>query len=224
MSEPSAGGRLLGHLRARILSGLAVLVPLVVTLWVLRGILRFVGGLILPLFGTVLTSWPPLAREAVAAAVVLVALYLLGSVTRLVVGRRLLALGEGIMLRVPFARVIYRGSKQVLESFQSARPEQFRSVVALDFPKEGSQSIGFVTATLGPDQTDPLITVFVPTTPNPTTGFLQVVPRSQTRKLDIPVEDAIKTVMSLGVLGPELLASQLGGFGVEGLDGLDGPG
>jgi len=186
-----------------------VLIPLVITLWVLRAILGFVARLALPLFGDALMAWPPLAREALAALLVLAILYVVGEITTLVVGRKLLGLGEAVLLRVPFARVIYGASKQVLESFGSTRPAQFRSVVAIDFPHPGAQSIGFITNTLDATDADPLVSVFVPTTPNPTTGFLQILRASQVRVLDISVEEAVKTVMSIGVLAPATLSAAI---------------
>lgn len=217
MTEATAPrGSIFGHVRARVLSGLVALIPLVLTFWVLRALLRFLAGLTLPLFGSVFADWPLLAREALAVLALVGALYVLGEVTALVVGRRLLNLGEKVLLRVPLARVIYGASKQVLESLQTTRHPQFRSVVAINFPSGGLQSIGFLTGTLAELDGEQLVTVFVPTTPNPTTGFLQIVPASRLTKLDITIEEAIRTIMSLGVLAPDglgrALATDAGGL------------
>ncbi len=210
MTEATAPrGSISGHVRARVLSGLVVLIPLMLTFWVLRSLLRLLAGLTLPLFGGVLANWPLLAREALAVAALVGALYFLGEITALVVGRKLLGVGEAILLKVPLARVVYTASKQVLDSFQTTRQTQFRSVVAIDFPSAGSKSIGFLTGTMAGVGDERLVSVFVPTTPNPTTGFLQIVPASKVTTLDITVEEAIRTIMSLGVLAPEGLGEAL---------------
>ncbi len=209
MTESPPARSMLGRLRARVLSGLVVLVPLFLTIWVLRAILRFLASLTLPFFGTALAAWPPLAREALAALIVLAVLYVLGEITAMVVGRRLVGLGEAMLLRVPLARVIYGASKQVVEAFQTTQASQFSSVVAIDFPQPGFRSLGFLTGRLDRPGSDPLVTVFVPTTPNPTTGFLQILPASQATELDMSVEDAIKMIMSLGVLAPKDLGPTL---------------
>ena len=211
MSAPSReqGASLLGHIRTRMFRGLAVLVPLVVTLFVLRLLLGFMAGLMSPIFGRAFETWPWLLREAIAVSVLVVGLYVIGEITTLVVARKLLGLGETLLLRVPFVKVIYRAAKQVVEAFQTPRAKQFKGVVAVRFPHADMYSLGFLTGTVSGRDGESFKTVFVPTTPNPTTGFLQIVPESQVTPLEITVEEAIRTIMSLGLLVPPGLADMI---------------
>lgn len=183
-------------------SGLVAVVPIVVTVAVLRFLFSATSSVLLPVVTPAAEEWPPWAHAALSFAILLGAIYLVGEVATNLVGRRLLGLVESLVLRVPFVKVIYSASKQVAAAFQGRKARAFRSVVYVDFPAPGMRAIGFVTG----DMTDPTgtacHTVFVPTTPNPTTGFLQIVPVEKVVKTSYSVEDGIKMIMSLGVLVP----------------------
>ena len=107
------------------------------------------------------------------------------------------------MLRVPFVKVIYSASKQVADAFQNRKARAFRAVVLVEFPGPGMRAIAFVTGDVTDSAGRACHTVFVPTTPNPTTGFLQVIPTDRVEATPYTVEDGIKMVMSLGVLVPK---------------------
>jgi uncharacterized membrane protein len=141
-------------------------------------------------------------RAILSLGVLLVAVYLLGEIAHHVVGRRVLSLGEGIVMRVPLVKVVYSASKQVVAAFQGRGTRAFQSVVYLEFPREGMRAIGFVTSTTRREDGNLWSTVFVPTTPNPTTGFLQLVRDDDMIRTSYTVEEGIKMVMSLGVLVP----------------------
>jgi uncharacterized membrane protein len=134
--------------------------------------------------------------------VLIVAVYVLGEVATNFVGRRLLALAESVVLRVPIVKVVYSATKQVAAAFQGRKARAFKSVVFVEFPSPGMRAVGFVTGELEDASGTPCATVFVPTTPNPTTGFLQVVPLDALVQTSYSVEDGIKMIMSLGVLVP----------------------
>jgi uncharacterized membrane protein len=184
-------------------SGLVVLIPLVVTIAVIRFALLFTSGILLPFLGPALVDWPPLAQSALSLAVLLVVIYLLGEVATHVVGRRVLALGESVVLRLPFVKVVYSASKQVVSTFRGKGSEAFKSVVLVEFPHPGMRSIGFVTSRVKRDDGSTWSLVFVPTTPNPTTGFLQLIPPERVLPAGISIEDGVKMVMSLGALTPD---------------------
>lgn len=191
------------RIRTRMTSGVVALVPLVVTVYVLRLLFGLTAGILLPLIDPAVADWPWLLRAVLSFAVLLVGIYVLGEVATNLLGRRALQLGEAVLLRVPFVKVIYRASKQVVAAFQRPNSAAFKSVVFLDFPRAGVRSVGFLTSTFIGEDGTPWHAVFVPTTPNPTTGFLQILPADQVTVTSMTVEEAFQMVMSLGVLTPE---------------------
>lgn len=191
------------RIKTRMASGLVVLIPLVVTIAVIRFVFNFTSGILLPFLDPALATWPAAARAALSLAILLVTVYVLGELAAQAVGRRVLALGERVVLKLPFVKVIYSASKQVVATFQGEKSQAFKSVVFVEFPHPGMRSIGFVTSQVKRDDGSDWSLVFVPTTPNPTTGFLQLVPPEDVVEANITVEDGIKLVMSLGVLTPD---------------------
>ncbi|HSM62244.1 MAG TPA: DUF502 domain-containing protein [Longimicrobiales bacterium] len=194
------------RLRTRMASGLVALVPIVVTVYVLRLAFAVTSGILLPVIDPAVREWPELWRAGLSLAILIVAVYLLGEIATRTVGRRILGVGEAVLLRVPFVKVVYSASKQVVEAFQSPTARAFKSVVFLEFPRPGTRAVGFVTSSITRPDGSVWNTVFVPTTPNPTTGFLQVVPEVDLEKTDMTVEEGIKMIMSLGVLVPGRIA------------------
>lgn len=189
-------------------SGLVVLIPLVVTVAVIRFLFDFTSGILLPIVDPAVATWPPGARAALSLAILLVVTYVLGAVAAHVVGRRVLQLGERLVLRLPFVKVVYATSKQVVAAFQGQQRKAFKSVVFVEFPRPGMRAVGFVTNRVELEDGSAWETVFVPTTPNPTTGFLQLVPAGSLVRTDYTVEDGVKMIMSLGVLTPTTATSQ----------------
>lgn len=207
--------------RANFLTGLVVVLPAVVSLAIVRW-----------LFGTVsnVTDWLLffLPRDlthaeagrgqmhwywsllALVGGVLLVAL--VGRATRNYIGRRLIRAADRLMSSVPLLNKIYGTLKQVNEAFSTSKKSTFKQVVLVEYPRNGLYSIGFITseeiseasAKLG----RPMVGVFIPTTPNPTSGFLIVVPHDQIAKLDMPVADAVKYIISLGSVLPEARARE----------------
>jgi len=184
-------------------SGIVALVPVAITVFALRFLFTFTAGILLPVLDPALADWPWVWKAALSLVVLLVGVYVLGEIATHVVGRRVLGLGEAVLLRVPFVKVVYRISKQVVSAFQGSGARAFQSVVFVAFPHPGMRAIGFVTSTITRADGSVWNTVFVPTTPNPTTGFLQVVPADDVVRTDFTVEEGVKMVMSLGVLVPE---------------------
>ncbi len=190
------------RLRTRVASGVVALVPIVVTVLVIRFVFTFTSGILLPFLDPALADWPFAWRAAASIVALLIGVYLLGELATHVVGRRVLALGDAVLLRVPFVKVIYGASKQVVTAFQGPGAKAFKAVVFVSFPHPGMRAVGFVTSTITRSDGTIWHTVFVPTTPNPTTGFLQVIPEGDVVETDYTVEEGIKMIMSLGVLVP----------------------
>jgi uncharacterized membrane protein len=209
LADPGApaGGRRRGFgswLRRRFVVGFLVALPLVVTLFFARFLFQLMDRWFRPI------SHQLFGREipGIGLLLVLAMMLLLGVVATNVVGGRLLAYLERLLARVPLLSPIYQSARQVTEAIQIGDTAKFRKVVLIEFPGPGLQSIGFVTSETGLPtllSPEPAYLVFVPTTPNPTTGFLVTVPKRSVRVLDIPVEDGVKMVMSGGLLVPPSL-------------------
>ena len=203
MSTPEAAAKPRPwRIKTRMASGIVVLIPLVITLAVVRFLFNFTSGILLPFIDPALVSWPGWARAALSLTILLVTVYLLGAMATHVAGRRILAMGESVVLKLPFVKVIYSAAKQVVGTFQGKRADAFKSVVFVEFPHAGMRAIGFVTSRVERADGSAWNLVFIPTTPNPTTGFLQLVPVERVSPAGISIEDGIKLVMSLGSLTP----------------------
>ncbi len=194
------------RLRTRMTQGLVALVPIVVTVFAVRVLFDLTSGIFLPFIDPALAEWPTMWRATLSVATLLLLIYILGEVGAAVVGRRLLAFGETVVLRVPLVRVVYRASKQVAEAFQGPGARAFKAVVFVEFPHPGMKALGFLTGRITRDDGSVWCTIFVPTTPNPTTGFLQIVPEVDVVTTDFTVEEGVKMIMSLGVLAPARVA------------------
>ncbi|HEY8417904.1 MAG TPA: DUF502 domain-containing protein [Limnochordales bacterium] len=195
-------------LRNYFITGVLVSLPLVVTVWVLWFVFSTVeaslGALVAWLIG--LVTGEPVHIPGVGLILTLAVLLLVGMVATNVVGRRLVAAGERILLMFPVVRSIYTGVKQVIEAFGVKR-SSFREVVLLEHPRPGLYAIGFVTnearGELATPFSEPVKTVFVPTVPNPTSGFFIVAPERELIPLNISLEEAFKMILSGGVLLPD---------------------
>ena len=202
--------------RANFLTGLAVVLPGVITLAVVKWLFGTVSSLTDVLLFFLPLEWThadkgngPLhwywSLAALALAVLLVTL--IGLLARYYIGVRLIAWLDAAMLRVPLLNKIYGTIKQVNEAFSSGKKTAFKTVVMVEFPCAGSHSVGFITSDqhelIASTTGEKLVNVFIPTTPNPTSGFLIVVPASKVTKLDMSVADGIKYIISLGALSPE---------------------
>jgi uncharacterized membrane protein len=131
-------------------------------------------------------------------------IYLLGLIANNVVGRRILFAWEKFIGSIPVVKGLYGGVKQVAEAFGPQSKDQFREVVLVEFPNPNSFAIGFATLAVHAPGVGEARYVFVPTTPNPTSGYLLIVPRAKMKPLAISVEDGLKLVISGGVVGPSL--------------------
>lgn len=202
------------HLRRYLIGGLLLWIPIMVTLLVLRFVVQLLDsslsllpmkyqpenlfGMHIPGFGVVLS---------------LVILLGTGLIVTNVLGHRLVTFWDSLVNRIPLVRSIYTSVKQVMHTLLTPGGLAFRKVLLVEYPRIGIWSIAFQTGTV-PDALNQAIgeeslTLFVPTTPNPTSGFLLVVPKTQVRELDLSVDDALKMVISLGVVQPGMVTHTL---------------
>jgi uncharacterized membrane protein len=198
----SCCGRWQNHVRRRLLAGLAVLVPFGFTSLVLRFVFRVTSGLLSPVIVPLAPRIPALAVAAVSVVIVVVLLYLAGLLTTYLLGRRLIALGESVVERVPVVKTIYGASKQVVWTLSLPNRKAFKSVVWVEFPRPGLLALGFVTGRIQDEQGDEFHEPFIPTTPDPTRGFLEVVPCGQVRETSMAIDEALKMIISGGIVSP----------------------
>ncbi len=153
-----------------------------------------------------LPAWVQWGISIFSVLVTMFLLYAIGLFAANVFGRRLLLRLERMVDHLPFVKTVYRSSKQILETFAGDQTTNFQRVALIPFPQERMRCVGFITSTfLDSVSGDELATVFIPTTPNPTTGYLQIVRRAELVELDWSVEDAVRTIMSGGILRPDFL-------------------
>lgn len=192
-------------IRNRLISGLLVLVPLGITVFVMSFILGVTVRVMLPLTRVLFGHFPQWAIVALSLLLMVVVLYMVGFLTTLVIGRRLIAFSEWLVGKIPVVKTIYSSSKQVVDVFQTRTAAGERQVILVEFPGPGLRAIGFVTGEIRLHDGTHCYKVFIPTTPNPTTGFLQFVEAERACLLDMTTEEAFRLIMSGGVLAPEQL-------------------
>ncbi len=139
--------------------------------------------------------------------ITLIVILLTGVLVTNFVGHRLVLIGDAFIAKIPLVRTIYRGVKQVLETLFKPGGQSFRKVFLVEYPRKGMWSIAFQTGDGTPEVEQlvdgkPMLSIFIPTTPNPTSGFLMLIPREDAIELKMPVEQALKFVISLGVIQP----------------------
>ena len=211
--ESNLASRLQQDHKNDLIAGLLVVIPLATTIWLSSIVSKFVLTLVTSIpkqlnpFITLNPLLQDLINLSLGLTVPLLAILLIGLMARNFVGRWLLEFGEGTLSKIPVAGSVYKTLKQLLETFLRDNSKRFRRVVLVEYPREGLFSVGFVTGVVGPslqpelDQT--LLSVFIPTAPNPTTGWYTLVPESSVKDLDISVEDAFRTIISAGIVNPD---------------------
>lgn len=195
------------RLRKYLITGLVVWLPIAITYFVLDLAVAVMDW-------TLVLIPPPYRPEALLGfripglglVLTFVLLLLTGMLTANLVGRRLVRLGESVLARIPFVRSVYSAAKSFAELLFTGSGQSFKKVMLVQFPRAGMYSLAFQTSNMLAEvqhrTAEEVVSVFIPTTPNPTTGFLVMVPRSEVIELDMEVEAALKMIMSLGVVVP----------------------
>lgn len=204
--RPTAGTRL----RRYFLTGLVIAGPLAITASVTWWFINLIDGMVKPLIPNsyLPETYLPFPLPGFGLVIGLVGLTLLGFLTANLVGRTLIDAGEAILNRMPIVRSLYKGVKQVFETVFSQSGTSFRKVGMVQFPQPGMWSIVFIAQEAAPEIAGALpegseqIGVFLPCTPNPTTGFFFYLPRREVIELSISVEDGAKLIMSAGLIQP----------------------
>ena len=208
IEPPSLGGRL----RAYFLTGVIVTAPISITIFLVWQFLDFldthVAGLLPDRYNP--ETYLPFSLPGLGLLIMLAFLTLVGMLTAGLAGRTLVRMGERLLSRMPVVRSVYGTLKQIFETVLAQKSRSFREVVLIEYPRRGLGAIGFVTGpTRGEIQSrsgEEMVNVFLPTTPNPTSGFLLFVPKSDLIHLDMSVEEGMKMVISGGIVTPSMEA------------------
>lgn len=191
------------------MQGLVALLPLLVTVWLVATGVRLVERLVDDLLFVLPPSlqgipWVVVATEVVVVLLVVGAIAVLGMLVRTVLGRAAMAWVDRFVTSIPLLAPVYRATRQVADVVAGPRDRFFTRPVLVEYPSDGIWAVAFHTGavdpSLAPDAGTDLVTVFIPTTPNPTSGFLAFVPASRVRPLRLSVEDAMKLVLTGGVV------------------------
>ena len=198
----------LGRLRTYFFTGVLVTVPISLTVWLALELLAFVDARVVPLIPDRWNpdSYLPFSIPGLGLLVLVMFLILVGMIAAGVLGRAMTSLADRFVGQLPVARSIYSATKQIIETIIAQQNSAFRDVVLFEYPRKGSWAIGFVTGqTEGHIQevtASEVVNIFLPTTPNPTSGFLLFVPGKEVQKLSMTVEEGLKMVISGGILTP----------------------
>jgi len=213
MSDKRQSGHrrgLFARLRASFLTGLIVLTPIVLTLWLIWTVIGWIDSWVLPLIPAEFSpeKFIGINLRGIGVVIFLVFTTLLGWLAKGFIGRSLLRWGEGIVDRMPVVRSVYNATKQIAETLFAQGNTAFDRAALVEYPRKGIWVIGFVASPAKGEIAARLadhgeaMSVFVATTPNPTSGFLLYVPRSDVMFLDMSVEDAAKLIISGGLVYP----------------------
>ena len=199
------------RIRTNFFTGMLITIPLVVTFWVMYFIVDKFNLLLLEPITNIFKNWIPVPSIMILAkimmfVVLLLFLTVIGFAARIIILRNIFGFGERILYRVPMISTIYRAIKEISLAFWVKKNTIFQKVALIEYPREGVYQLGFVTSqTRGEVQkkTDrPVLNIFVPTTPNPTSGMLVIVPEEDVIFLDMSVAEGMKMVISGGAVTP----------------------
>ena len=201
---------LLSGLRASFLTGIVVIAPIGLTFYLLWTVMGWIDGVVLPL---VPVRWRPehyigINLRGVGVIFFFVFTVLIGWIAKGMIGRSLLGWGESLVNQTPVVRTVYGGVKQIAETVFAQQEKSFEKACMVEFPRRGIWRIAFIVTPAKGELTkmatpgQEILTAFVPSTPNPTTGFLIYVPREDVIELDMPIEDAVKIIISAGLVTP----------------------
>jgi len=198
-----AGPHRSSRMKKYLLTGLLIWIPLAITIWVLN--------LIVTMMDQTLTVLPPALQSkyhipGLGLVLTFLVVIVTGVLASNIIGQRLLKIWEGVLGRIPVVKSIYGGVKQVSDTLFTPGGQAFRKALLVQYPRSGSWTIAFMTGQPGGDVVNHLqgdyVSVYVPTTPNPTSGFFLMMPKQDVIELDMSVDEALKYVVSMGVVSP----------------------
>jgi uncharacterized membrane protein len=205
--------RIFKHLRAKILAGVLVILPLGITIFILKFVYTALDDRVGPI-GPEVTHFlfhRELHIPGLGIIIFFLLLYLLGLIATNVMGRKLVGWGDRFFTNLPIVKNIYLSSKQLTDAFSTTRKGAFRQAVFVEFPQEGNFVIGFTTNEISDLTPQTKVTVFIPTAFVPPMGFLLFLPKERVIPSGLTIEEAVKAIMSLGIVTPHALSVSLSG-------------
>ena len=198
-----------------IFTGLLVWLPLAITIWVLMNVVGALDGVFTWLLHAVMAVLPTELHQpllglrdipGLSVLILVTALWVTGVAATNIAGQWLVNQSNRLISHIPIVKSIYTSVKQVSDTLFSSSGQAFRQAVLVEYPRQGSWTIAFVTGKptgeVGALLPEDMLTLYVPTTPNPTSGFMLIVPRSDVRELHMSVDEALKYIISMGVVAP----------------------
>ena len=200
------------NIRQRLLAGALLFLPFGVALLVMRWLFGVLKSFLQPIMKGFLSgidkiaflneipdTYINIAAVIASVLILLFSLYLVGLLGQFLIGRKLIAFGENVLLQIPLIRTIYSASKQVIQSF-SQDNTAFKSVVIVEFPRPDFLALAFLTGYIQDSEGKRYCKVFIPTSPNPTTGFFEIIPEEKARETALTIEEGFKMIISGGVV------------------------
>lgn len=204
------GQNILSKLRSYFIAGVLITAPVAITIWLTISIISFldrtVKNLILPQ-NSMAEYWTLYSIPGLGIVIAVLFILIVGMFATNILGRFFVKVGESILDRLPVVRSLYGATKQIFETVFADKADAFREVVMIEYPRKDMWVLGFLTGTskgeIQANTIDDVVNIFVPTTPNPTSGFLLFVPRKDVKILDLTIEQGIKLIVSAGIITPE---------------------
>ncbi|MCP4254928.1 MAG: DUF502 domain-containing protein [Candidatus Scalindua sp.] len=197
--------------RRKMIAGLLVVLPIFVTFFVIKFLFTMIGGILSPVVVRAVGSFgfSPNSKidefiiTSVAFVLTFVSLYFIGVITTNFLGKFVINLFEKIVNNVPIIKNVYTSSKKLIEILSLPTTQSFKRVVIVEYPRIGMKAFAFVTGSLKTKSGTKLTSIFIPTTPNPTSGFLIYLPEQDIEETDLSIEEGMKLIVSGGILVPE---------------------
>lgn len=200
--------RVIDFIWTLFLQGLLTILPITLTLALFNLSFRFLKSWLEPIRQVCPPNLVCIPHAEIFLTIIIIVL--IGTILKVFMLRSLVHAFEAILLKVPIIRTVYRGIQQLVKAFNPQDQITFKEVVLLEFPKENVYSIGFITTRLpqelAPDNNQPYVSVFIPTTPMPTTGFFVIVPKNRVKPTDLTHQEALALIISGGIIKPERFA------------------
>jgi uncharacterized membrane protein len=195
-------GKTLG---AQFMTGLFAILPLGISIWVLVWVFNTIDDILQPVIFRIWDKNLP----GVGFGVTIILIFLIGIFARNVIGHRIIRWGDSLLEKVPVFRSVYRSIRQILASFSTPDSSGFMQVVIVDFPNKGMKTMGFITNEIGEKGGEKSLSIFIPHSPNPMTGFLQIYKDADVIRTKITVDEAMRWVVSVGTMMPEEFKEKL---------------
>lgn len=191
-----------GHLKQDFATGLFLLVPIVVTYLILRLIFTTIDGVLRPLVAPPVAEALGWAIPGLGILALIVVVFIVGTIGRNLIGRRLVRASQAALLRVPIVSAVYSPAKQLIEAFSGTGVSGFKRVVLIEYPRVGTWTIALVTSVVKNEAGEIWAVVYVPTAPTPQTGWVALLPISQVYSVNMTVSEAMKFTLSGGIISP----------------------